>query len=111
MDAENKRFNAGLSQNYLVLQRQNELASAQLSELQALITYRTAIITLQQAMFTLLDASDVEVAKGSSTKIRRLQVAASALREFSGSGPPGPKFTGSGGLPIFSPIPRHPAPG
>ena len=70
LDAENKRFNAGLSQNYLVLQRQNELASAQLSELQALISYRTAIITLQQSMFTLLDASDVQVAKGSSTKIQ-----------------------------------------
>jgi outer membrane protein len=70
LDAENKRFNAGLSQNYLVLQRQNELASAQLSELQALITYRTAIITLQQSMFTLLDSSDIEVAKGSSTKIQ-----------------------------------------
>jgi outer membrane protein len=69
LDAENKRFNAGLSQNYLVLQRQNELSSAQLSELQAMITYRTAIITLQQAMFTLLEASDVQVAKGSGKSV------------------------------------------
>jgi len=70
LDAENKRFNAGLSQNYLVLDRQNQLASAQLSELNANITYRKAIITLQQAMYTLLDANDIGMAKGSSTKIQ-----------------------------------------
>jgi outer membrane protein len=73
LDAENKRFNAGLSQNYLVLQRQNELSNAQLSELQAMISYRTAIITLQQAMFTLLDASDVQVAKGSGSNVPSLK--------------------------------------
>jgi outer membrane protein len=73
LDAENKRYNAGLSQNFLVLQRQNELASAQLSELQAMITYRTAIITLQQAMYTLLDASDVQVAKGSASNVPSLK--------------------------------------
>ncbi len=70
LDAENKRFAAGLSQNYLVLQRQGELASSQLSELNANITYRKAIITLQQAMYTLLDANDVSLAKGSSAKVQ-----------------------------------------
>ena len=65
LDAENKRFAAGLSQNYLVLQRQGELASSQLSELRAKITYRKAIITLQQSMYTLLDSNDVSIAKGS----------------------------------------------
>lgn len=69
LDAENKRFEAGLSQNYLVLQRQNELSSAQLAEVNAMITYRTAIITLQQSMFTLLDASAIDVAKGSSKNV------------------------------------------
>jgi len=63
---EEKRFQAGLSQNYLVLQRQTELAQAQGSELTALINYKKAIITLQKAMYNLLQANDFEVAKGIS---------------------------------------------
>ncbi len=66
----NKPSAAGLSENYLVLQRQSELASSQLSELNANITYRKAIITLQQAMYTLLDANDISSAKGSSAKVQ-----------------------------------------
>jgi outer membrane protein TolC len=63
---EEKRFQAGLSQNYLVLQRQTELAQAQGSELTALINYKKAIITLQKSMYTLLQANDFEIAKGVS---------------------------------------------
>ena len=73
LDGENKRFDAGLSQNYLVLQRQNELSSAQYSELQALIRYKQAIITLQEAMYTLLEANEFEIAKGSSNNVANLK--------------------------------------
>jgi len=66
LDGEVKRFDAGLSQGYLVLQRQNELAQAEYQELQALINYKRAIINLQKAMYTLLEASDFEIAKGGS---------------------------------------------
>jgi outer membrane protein len=72
LDGENKRFDAGLSQNYLVLQRQNELSSAQYQELQALIRYKQAVITLQKAMYTLLEANEFEVAKGSSSNVPEL---------------------------------------
>ncbi len=70
---EEKRFEAGLSQNYLVLQRQNELSSAQFTELQALIRYKQAIITLQKAMYTLIESNDFEIAKGSSNNVPNLQ--------------------------------------
>jgi outer membrane protein TolC len=70
---EEKRFAAGLSQNYLVLQRQNELAQAQYAQLQALINYKRAIITLQKSMYTLLESNDFEIAKGSSSKVPDLK--------------------------------------
>ncbi len=73
LDGEEKRFQAGLSQNFLVLQRQNELSQAQFSELQALIAYRKSIITLQQAMYTLLESNDFEIAKTSSDTVAKLK--------------------------------------
>jgi outer membrane protein TolC len=66
LDAETKRFKAGTSQNFLLLQRQHDLTTAQGNELQALVSYRKAIITLQQNMFTLLESNDYEIAGSSS---------------------------------------------
>jgi len=62
LDAETKRLNAGISQNFLVLQRQRELSAAQGTELEALVAYRKSIITLQQDMYTLLESNDFEIA-------------------------------------------------
>jgi len=73
LDGEEKRFQAGLSQNYLVLQRQNELSQAQFSELQALIAYRKSILTLQTAMYTLLEANDFDIAKTSSDNVAKFK--------------------------------------
>jgi outer membrane protein TolC len=73
LDGEEKRFEAGLSQNYLVLQRQNELSSAQYTELQALINYKKAIINLQQSMYTLLESNEFEIAKDSSSNVPDLK--------------------------------------
>ncbi len=73
LDGEEKRFQAGLSQNYLVLQRQNELSQAEYTELQALINYKKAIIDLQQAMYTLLESNEFEIAKGSSDNVPNLK--------------------------------------
>ena len=61
LDAEVKRLEAGLSQNFQVLQDQDSLISAQNNELTALIAYKTAIINLQQAMYTLLDENNINV--------------------------------------------------
>jgi outer membrane protein len=66
LDGETKRFQAGMSQNFLVLQRQRDLSTAKGAEMRALIAYKKSVIALQQAMYTLLDASDFEIA-GSGT--------------------------------------------
>jgi outer membrane protein len=63
---EEKRFQAGLSENFRVLDRQRGLSQAQGVELQALIAYQQSIITLQKTMYTLLEANDFEIAKTSS---------------------------------------------
>jgi outer membrane protein TolC len=62
LDAEQKRFKVGMSQNFLVLQRQTDLSTAQGAELQALVAYRKSIIALQQNMYTLLESNDFEIA-------------------------------------------------
>ena len=63
LDAETKRFKVGMSQNFLLLQRQNELSVARGAELQALVAYKKSVITLQQDMYTLLESSDFEIAE------------------------------------------------
>lgn len=73
LDGEEKRFQAGLSENFRVLDRQNVLSQSQFSELQALIAYRKSIITLQQAMYTLLEANDFDIAKTSSENVAKFK--------------------------------------
>jgi outer membrane protein TolC len=63
LDGETQRFDAGMSQNFQVLQRQADLSAAQFAELQALVTYKKAIITLEQNMYNLLESNDYEIAK------------------------------------------------
>jgi outer membrane protein len=70
LDGETQRFDAGMSQNFQVLQRQADLSAAQGAELQALITYKKAIITLEQNMYNLLESNDFEIAKGTGKGLR-----------------------------------------
>jgi outer membrane protein TolC len=60
-DAEQMRFANGLSTNFIVLQRQNDLDNARTAELNAKIAYVNAQTTLQQAMGTLLEYRDIKV--------------------------------------------------
>jgi outer membrane protein len=71
LDGETKRFRAGMSQNFLVLQRQRDLSTAEGAELQALVAYKKSVIAIQQDMYTLLEAGDYEIA-GSESKTSRL---------------------------------------
>jgi len=68
---ETKRFQAGMSQNFLVLQRQQQFSAARGVELQALIAYKKSIIALQQTMYTLLESNDFEVARTDSGASRK----------------------------------------
>lgn len=63
LDGETQRFEAGMSQNFQVLQRQADLSAAQGAALQALIAYKKAVIALQQNVYNLLESNDFEIAK------------------------------------------------
>ncbi len=60
---ENKRFEAGLSTNFEVLQYQNDLSDARVREIQALINLEKAITALQRSMYTIVDDQDIVLAK------------------------------------------------
>jgi outer membrane protein TolC len=60
--AERERFAVGLSTNFLVLTRQNDLARARLDEISALTDYRTARTELGRATGALLDERSITLA-------------------------------------------------
>lgn len=61
LEAEETKFANGLSTNYQVLEIQEDLAQAQLSELQARIDYRKAIAGYRVATGTMLDSHDIRI--------------------------------------------------
>ena len=73
LDGEVKRFDAGLSENFRVLDRQNQLALAENTDLVNLINYKKSIIALQKAMYTLLESNEFEIAKSSSGNVPDLK--------------------------------------
>jgi outer membrane protein len=73
LDGEVKRFDAGLSENFRVLDRQNQLANAEATRLVNLINYKKSVIALQKAMYTLLESNEFDVAKGSSNNVPDLK--------------------------------------
>lgn len=62
VEAEQTKFENGLSTNFLVLEIQDQLANARLSDLQARLNYRKAIVGYRFATGTLLDSLDIEIA-------------------------------------------------
>jgi HAE1 family hydrophobic/amphiphilic exporter-1 len=67
---ENKRFEAGLSSTFLVLQRQNELAIARGSELRAQADYNKAVAELQRVISTTLSSNSLEIKPTPEASIR-----------------------------------------
>jgi len=59
--AEQVRFGVGLSTNFFVLTRQNDLAQAQLAEIRALTDYRNAVTEMARATGTLLRDRGIQV--------------------------------------------------
>lgn len=58
---EEKKFAAGLSSTFFILDRQNQLSLAQFTELQALADYNKSVATLQRVMSTTLSSNDIEI--------------------------------------------------
>ncbi len=65
LELETKRFKAGLSTNFELLQYQRDVAEAHLVELRSQIDYQLALTELRKAMNTIIDAQDVAVAQRS----------------------------------------------
>jgi len=61
LSAEQDRFAVGLSTNFLVLTRQNDLAAARLAEIEALTDYRNARTEMARATGTLLDERGIDI--------------------------------------------------
>jgi HAE1 family hydrophobic/amphiphilic exporter-1 len=61
LEGEQKKFTAGLSTTFLVLQRQTELAFARAAELQALADYHRGIAQLQRVIGATLSDNGIEI--------------------------------------------------
>ena len=61
LKAEQDRFSVGLSTNFFVLTRQNDLALAQLTEIAALTDYRKAVTEFGRATGTLLRDRGIQI--------------------------------------------------
>lgn len=61
LEGEEKKFQAGLSSTFLVLQRQNDLAVALFDEQRALADYNKSVATLQRVMSTTLSSNSIEI--------------------------------------------------
>ncbi|MFY9571070.1 MAG: TolC family protein [Blastocatellia bacterium] len=62
-ESEQRRFQAGLSTTYFVLERQNALSQAKGRELKAMTDYSKAVAELQRVMGTTLSSANVEIRK------------------------------------------------
>src|SRR5262249_20338593 len=66
LDVEQRKFLDGTSNNFMIGQRQAELAQAQLAELGAVIRHRKARTAFEAAMGTLIEARGVRLDVGST---------------------------------------------
>jgi outer membrane protein TolC len=61
LEAEQSKFEVGMSTNYFVVQAQRDLATAQNNELQAILAYRRAVVELERLQQTSLQASNITI--------------------------------------------------
>lgn len=64
LEAEQTKFEVGMSTNYFVLQAQRDLTNAQNSELQALLDYRTALVEFDRLQGTTLSRAGIIIGAG-----------------------------------------------
>ena len=61
LEAEQSKFEVGISTNYFVVQAQRDLATAQNNELQAVLAYRKALVELERLQQTSLSTSNITI--------------------------------------------------
>jgi outer membrane protein len=70
LDGEQKKFEAGLQAVYFVLQRQNQLSVALVSELQAKADYNIRVAILHRVMSTTLSNNSIEIKQEAPVTIK-----------------------------------------
>jgi HAE1 family hydrophobic/amphiphilic exporter-1 len=70
LEGEQKKFEAGLQSVFFVLQRQNQLSLALVSELQAKADYNISVANLHRVMSTTLSNNSIEVKQEAPVTIR-----------------------------------------
>lgn len=68
LEGEEKKFQAGLSTTFFVLQRQTDLSSARGSELRAQADYNIAVAELQRVISTTLSSNSIELKTDADTQ-------------------------------------------
>ncbi len=61
LEAEQSKFEVGMSTNYFVVQAQRDLATAENVELQAVLAYRRALVELERLQQTSLSTSNITI--------------------------------------------------
>lgn len=61
LEAEQSKFEVGMSTNYFVVQAQRDLATAQNNELQAVLAYRKSLVELERLQQTSLASSNITI--------------------------------------------------
>jgi outer membrane protein len=61
LEAEQSKFEVGMSTNYFVVQAQRDLATAQNNELQAVLAYRKSLVELERLQQTSLSTSNITI--------------------------------------------------
>jgi outer membrane protein TolC len=74
LDAEQKKFSLGASTTYNVVQQERDLATAQSSEVAALVAYSSARVSFDQTLGTTLENNHVSVQEALSGHVSRLSV-------------------------------------
>ncbi len=61
LEAEQSKFEVGMSTNYFVVQAQRDLATAQNNELSAILAYRRSLVELERLQQTALSTSNITI--------------------------------------------------
>ena len=70
IEAEQSKFEVGMSTNYIVIQAQRDLATAQNNELQAILNYRNSLVELERLQQTTLQNLNITIVTPRSNAVQ-----------------------------------------
>jgi outer membrane protein TolC len=79
LDAEQKKYALGASTPYNVIQQQRDLATAQSTEIAAMVTYGNARVSLDQTLGTTLETNHIAIAEARAGKVAQASSAPAVL--------------------------------